>query len=65
MENIYLSYNVASSSGLAGLSQLIALFHPVLIFLQEVTVTTEQLLAQVGDQFDGLCNVDESESDFI
>ena len=58
-ENIYLSYNVGSNSSLAGLQQLCNLFKPLIIFLQEITISTEQLLAQVGSEYTGICNVDE------
>ena len=36
----------------------ISLFHPILIFLQEVTLSSEQILAQVSEEFDGLSNID-------
>ena len=62
MANQYLSYNVASSASLSGLNQLITLFNPIIIFLQEVTVDTDQLLAQVGDNFCGLSNIDPNDT---
>ena len=51
--NLFLSYNVASSSGLSGLNQLISLKDPLFIFLQENTLTSEQLVALVGSRFQG------------
>ena len=62
MENTFLSYNVASSSCLAGLNQLIALLNPLFIFLQENILNSEQLVAQVGSQFKGASNIDENET---
>ena len=56
MANLYLSYNVGSNSSLAGLNQLISLLNPLFVFLQEVSITTEQLMAQVNSDFLGLCN---------
>ena len=61
MSSLQLSYNVASSSCLSGLGQLITLLSPRLIFLQEVTLTTEQLLVKVGDDFCGLSNTDQND----
>ena len=61
MSNLYLSYNVGSSSSLAGLNQLITLLNPSFVFIQEITVTTEQLLTQVIHNFSGICNIDEND----
>ena len=61
MSNLFLSYNVGSSSNLAGLNQLITLYDPLIVFIQEVTITTEQLLTQVNSNFSGLSNIDENE----
>ena len=58
MDNKFLSYNVGSNSSLAGVNQLISLFDPLFIFLQEVTISTEQLLAQVSSDYSGMCNTD-------
>ena len=58
MTSTFLSYNIASSSSLSGISQLINTFEPLIIFLQEVTINTEQLLAQVNGSFNGLSNID-------
>ena len=58
MNNIFISYNVGSNSSLAGLNQLVNLFDPIFIFLQEVNITNDQLLAQVSSNFSGLCNTD-------
>ena len=57
-----LSYNVASSHHLSGLNQLISLFHPTLIFLQEVTINTSQLNAVVDENYKGECNLDHEDS---
>ena len=54
----FLSYNVASSSTLSGLNLLLSLFNPTMVFLQEITLTTEQLLAIVGGGYNGVSNVD-------
>ena len=62
MTDLYISYNIGSSTSLAGLKQLINLKNPLIIFLQEVTVSSEQLLAQIGGNFLGVCNVNEDDS---
>ena len=49
--NLYISYTIGSNSSLAGIQQLIDIFDPLFLFLQEVTITTEQLLAQVNSEF--------------
>ena len=61
-QHLYLSYNVANSSSLAGLNQLLTIFNPLIIFLQELTLTSEQLVTQVGGHYDGLSNIDEDDS---
>ena len=61
MSNLIISFNVGSSSSLAGLYQLIRLFDPLFVFLQEVTITSEQLIAQVGGSYLGICNTDEND----
>ena len=61
MSNLYLSYSVASSSSLSGLNQLINMLNPIFIFLQEVTLTSEQLVAQVGNSFSAMRNIDPAE----
>ena len=54
-----ISYNVASESQLSGLSQLLSVQKPSLVFLQEVTVSTAQLISLIGSSYTGLCNTDE------
>ena len=61
MSNIIISYNVGCSSSLAGLNQLINLFDPLFIFLQEINIISEQLLSQVKSEYEGTCNVDETD----
>ena len=61
VKNAFLSYNVASSSTLSGLHLLLNLFKPSIVFLQEITLTTDQLLAVVGSTFNGMSNVDPSD----
>ena len=62
MGDLYLSYNIAGSSNLAGLRQLILMFKPIIIFLQEVTLTSEQLIAVVGNDYSAISNIDNEES---
>ena len=57
-----LSYNIGSSSGLAGLSQLLHSFSPTFGFLQEIKLTTPQLKAQLGPLYDGCSNIDTEDS---
>ena len=59
---IILSYNVAGGSNLSGLNQLLTMFKPKLVFLQEVTLTSGQLKAVLGGQYDGVCNIDSENS---
>ena len=58
--NTFISYNVASSSSLSGLNILLSIFKPIMAFLQEVTLSTNQLLAFVGHNYKGVSNVDPS-----
>ena len=58
MSNNFLSYNVASSTSLSGVSQLIDQLNPIFVFLQEVTISTEQLSTQFGNNYSGICNID-------
>ena len=53
-----ISYNVASGNHLAGLSQLISIYDPTFIFLQEVTVNTAQLRTLIGSRYEAECNLD-------
>ena len=62
MTILCISYNVASSSNLAGLNILTSLFNPTLIFLQEICLTTEQILARIQGYYDALSNLDEHDS---
>ena len=54
-----LSYNVASNSNLSGLSMLISLFNPTLIFLQEICLTSEKILAKIQGNYAAQSNLDE------
>ena len=56
--HIYISYNVAGSSSLSGVSQLIKSFDPLFIFLQEIYLSTEQLHTHVGDNYLGVSNIE-------
>ena len=47
---------------LSGLQILINLFNPSFIFLQEVCMTTEQLLVAVGCNFKGISKIDPNDS---
>ena len=58
MNLTFISYNVASSSTLSGINQLLALFNPLMVFLQEVMVDTEQLNAQINGKYEGISNID-------
>ena len=62
MSNQYLSYNVAGSSSLSGINQLLYIFKPILIFIQEINISTEQMLAQIKGEYKGLCNIDSNDS---
>ena len=53
-----LSYNVGCSGQLAGLKQLLDMHQPSLVFLQEISLSTEQLNAYLGLFYEGLSNVD-------
>ena len=53
-----LSYNVASSSNLAGLTQLLNIFKPKVVFLQEVCLDTQSLLSIIGNVYTGQSNLD-------
>ena len=46
--NVFLSYNVAASLDLGGVSQLVAMFKPTFIFLQEVTLDSDSLVMVPG-----------------
>ena len=54
----FISYNVAGSSSLSGLNQLLHIYKPLVIFLQEVYLSTEQTLAVVGRGYSGSSNLD-------
>ena len=54
----FLSYNVASSSSLSGLNMLLNIFQPTIAFLQEITLTTDQLNGVVGSRYSGVSNID-------
>ena len=57
--NVFLSYNVAASSDLGGVSQLVAMFKPTFIFLQEVTLDSDSLVKVPGLYgYRGVSNVD-------
>ena len=62
MSHKYISYNVANSSSLSGLNQLLYIFKPVLIFIQETTLSTEQLLSQINGDYQGLSNINPNDS---
>ena len=54
----FISYNVASRSDLAGLSILVEQFKPLLIFLQEVKITLDQLKIMIGNNYSCELNSD-------
>ena len=57
--NVFLSYNVAASTDLGQVSQLVAMFKPTFIFLQEVTLDSDSLVAVPGLYgYRGVSNVD-------
>ncbi len=47
-ETVFLFYNVAARSDLGGVAQLVAMLQPMFIFLQEVTLTSDNLVAVLG-----------------
>ena len=53
-----LSYNVGSSSSLSGLLQLLQEYKPLIVMLQEVVISTEQLNFLLGNLYIGECNND-------
>ena len=53
-----LSYNIGSNKYMSGLSQLLDIYQPSLIFLQEVLLTTEHLNSLLGPKYEGACNTD-------
>ena len=57
----YLSYNVGSNSNLAGLHHLLSTYKPLFVFLQEVTITTNQLNALLNKFYVGECNIDDTD----
>ena len=57
-----LSYNVASNKLLSGLLQLMDIFNPHLIFIQEITLSTCHLNSIVGPFYEGICNIDGEDS---
>ena len=46
--NVFLSYNVAASSDLGGVIQLVTMFKPTFIFLQEVPLDSDSLVKVLG-----------------
>ena len=59
---VFLSYNVAGSSTLSGLKQLLVTYRPDYIFLQEVAATREQVGAHLGREYECQVNVEEESS---
>ena len=58
-ENLFLSYNVAARSDLGGVAQLVAIVQPTFIFLQEVTLSSDNLVTVPGlESYQGVSNVD-------
>ena len=55
---IFLSYNVAGSNNLAGLKQLLVAHRPDYVFMQEVSITKEQMEAHLGSSYRCQVNVD-------
>ena len=53
-----ISYNVASSSHLSGLNQLISIHQPIFAFLQEVTLDTNSLNSILPSLYKGESNLD-------
>ena len=57
--NVFLSYNVAAHSDLGGVSQLMAMLQPMFIFLKEVTLSSDNLVAMPWrEAYQGVSNVD-------
>ena len=63
MSDLIISNNVGCSNNLSGLNQIISLFNPIFIFLQEVTISTEQLLSQLNSNYLGMCNIDTTDGE--
>ncbi len=58
-ENVFLSYNVAARSDLGGVAQLVAMVQHTFIFLQEVTLSSDNLVEVPGQEaYHGVINVD-------
>ena len=55
---VYLSYNVAGTTNLAGLKQLLLVYKPDYVFLQEIIGTKEHLEAHLGGDYNCQVNVD-------
>ena len=56
---VYLSYNVAGSNNLAGLKQLLVAHRPDYVFMQEVSVSKEQMEVHLGSSYRCQVNVEE------
>ena len=52
----FLSYNIGSSSSLSGLLQLLNEFTPIVAFIQEISITTDQLNTLLVSHYIGQCN---------
>ena len=55
---VHLSYNIAGRADLAGLKQLLVRYKPDFIFMQEVVVSKDQIIAHIGREYDCQVNVD-------
>ena len=53
-----ISYNEGSNRNLVGLKQLLEIHNLNIAFLQEVTISTDQLNAYLGSKYEGLSNID-------
>ena len=51
-------YNEGSNPNLVGLKRLLEVHNLSIAFLQEVTVSTDQLNAYLGSKYEGLSNID-------
>ena len=51
-----LSYNVGSNSHLSGLTQLLDIYSPNFVFLQEISICNDQLNGYLGYKYEGICN---------
>ena len=55
---IFLSYNVGCSKSLAGLNQLLDMYKPSFVFLQEILMNSANLTSLLGHSYKGISNID-------